>query len=100
MNEKKNSTNNELSLEALETELRQMSKPAVPAGLEGKLLANMPAGKRTPRVWYRFPLVRAAAAAVVVMGALGLFAWLMGGNGGGSLAFADVLEQIRKGKIT
>ncbi len=40
--------------------------------------------------------VKYAAAAVVVIGVVGLFTWLGGGNGGASIAFADILEQMEK----
>ena len=38
--------------------------------------------------------VKYAAAAVVVIGVVGVLAWLTGGNGGARVAFADVVEQI------
>ena len=96
MDKKKNCENKGLSLEVLEAELRQIPGPAVPAGLEGKLLADIPAAKPSPRLWYRVPLVRAAAAAVIVMSALGLFAWLTGGNGGTNVVWADVLRNVEQ----
>ncbi len=40
--------------------------------------------------------IKYAAAAVIVIGVVGLFTWLTGGNGGGSVAFARVLEQVRE----
>ncbi len=36
------------------------------------------------------------AAAVIVLGVIGLFAWLTGGNGGASITFAQVIEPIRQ----
>ena len=96
MNEKKNSANNGLSLEALETELRQMPEAVVPAGLEGRLLADIPTVKRRPHAWYRVPLVRVAAAAAVTLAGLGLFAWLTKGNGGANVAWAGVAQRIKQ----
>jgi len=93
MNEKKNKG---LSLEALENELRQMPQPAVPVELENKLLTGIPAAKHVPIAWYQTRLVRAAVAAVVVMGVLGLFAWMTGGNSTANISFAQVLEQVEK----
>lgn len=93
MNEKKN---NELSLEVLEAELRKIPQPAVPAELEGRLLADIPAGKRAPHVWHQVWLVRVAAAAVVVIAVTGLFAWLTGSNNGTSVAWGDMLRKVEQ----
>ena len=41
-------------------------------------------------------ITQLAAAAVVVIGVVGVFAWLTGGNGGASVVFADVLQQVRE----
>ena len=40
--------------------------------------------------------IKYAAAAVIVLGVVGMFAWLTGGNGGASVVFADVLQQVRE----
>ena len=96
MDKKKNCENKGLSLEVLEAELRQIPGPAVPAGLEDRLLAGTPAAKGRPRGWYRIRLVRVAAAAVVVMAVLGLFAWMTGGNGGTNVVWADVLRNVEQ----
>ncbi|MCK4850176.1 MAG: hypothetical protein KAT11_02435 [Phycisphaerae bacterium] len=40
--------------------------------------------------------VKYAAAAVIVIGVVGLFAWLMGGNGGASVAWAGVARRIKQ----
>ncbi len=94
MGTEKNSEHDGLSLEVLEAELRQMPQPAVPAELEGRLLADIPAGKRASRLWYRGLLVRTAAAAAILIAVVGLFAWLTGGNGTASVSFAQVLQPI------
>ena len=89
--------NNEgLWVEDLEAELRQIPPAAVPAGLEGRLLADIPAVKHEPRLWYRVSLAGVAAAAVLVMGALGLFAWLTGGDGGASFAWGSVAQRMQQ----
>ena len=82
------------SREGLEGELRQMPVPGAAAGLEARLLADIPAGQGGQRGWYQGRLVRVAAAAVVIIGVVGLFAWLTVGNGGASIAWADVLAEI------
>ena len=97
MNEKRN---NGLSLEGLETELRQMPQPAIPAELENKLLADIPAAKGRPRVWYRTRLAQAAVAGLIVIGTVGLFSWLTTGNGASGVALAEVLESIRTSSYT
>ena len=96
MNEKRNSENKGLSLGALETELRQIPEPAVPTGLEGRLLADIPVGKRASRVWYQTRLVRIAAAAAIVIGVVGILAWLTGGNGGANAAWASVAQRMQQ----
>ena len=93
MNEKKN---NGLSLEALENELRQMPKPAVPAELEGRLLADIPAKRQGRSLWYGTRLIRVAAAAAVLLAGVGLITWLTRGNGIANLSFAQVLERVEQ----
>ena len=93
MNERKK---NGFSLEGLESELRQMPQPQAPAELESRLLADIPALKPRQHLWYRVPLLRAAAAAVVVTGVVGLLAWLTGGNGGASVAWGNVAQRIKQ----
>ncbi len=96
MTEQNNSKHDELSSQALEAQLRQMPTPQPPAELQARLLADIPPANPTPRLTYRLPLIRTAAAAAILMVVVGLFAWLTVGNGGASIAFADVLEQMEK----
>lgn len=96
MTEQNNSKHNELSSEALEAQLRQMPTPQPPAELEARLLADIPTANTAPRLTYRLPLIRTAAAAAILMVVVGLLAWLTVGDGGASVAFADVLEQMEK----
>jgi len=97
MTEEKNSENNALSLEALEAELRQMPQPAVPAELESRLLADIPAVKHEPRVWYRVPLVRAAVMAAIVVLAVLIGVSRFGGSiDGATAAFAQMTRAMEK----
>ena len=88
--------NNGFSLEDLEAELRQMPAPEPSAELEAKLLADIPTAKQTPRVWYRVRLVRAAAAAAILIAVVGLFTWLTVGNGGTNVVWAEVLRNVEQ----
>ena len=95
MTEEKNLGRDELSLEGLEGELRQMPAPEAPGELEGRLLADIPVGKGGQRGWYRGRLVRVAVAALVIIGVFGVLAWLISGNGTVTISFAQVIEPIR-----
>ncbi len=96
MTEQNNLKNDELSSEALEAQLRQMPTPQPPPELKAKLLADIPSANPTPRLAYRLPLVRTAAAAAILMVVVGLFAWLTAGNGGASVVWASVAQRIKQ----
>jgi hypothetical protein len=61
------------SLESLESRLRALPPPAVPAGLEARLLAAIPACLPAPR---RRWVARVGAAALAAAGLLAVLAWL------------------------
>lgn len=50
------------------------------------------------KIWRKImnPRLIKYAAAVIVIGVVGMFAWLTGGNGGASITFAQVIEPIRQ----
>ena len=96
MTEQNNSKHDELSTQALEAQLRQMPTPQPPAQLKARLLADIPPANPTPRLTYRLPMIRTAAAAAILMVVVGLFAWLTAGNGGASVAFAEAVRQIEE----
>ena len=50
---------------------------------------------RTWRKIMNIRFIKYPVAAAILIGAVGLLAWLTTGNGGANIAFADVLEEIR-----
>lgn len=96
MTEQNNSKHDELSTQALEAELRQMPTPQPSAKLKARLLDDIPSANPTPRLTYRLPMIRTAAAAAILMVVVGLFVWLTLGNGGASVAWGSVTQRIKQ----
>ena len=65
----------------------------------GKAAASRQRVDSRTKIWRKVMngrLIKYAAAAVVVIGVVGVLAWVIGGNGGLSISFAQVLQPIRE----